>query len=81
MPLDQFMLDELAAWRNHTEYRRDEDWVFASPITQGKWPYWPDTILKRWIIPAAREAKVTKRIGWHTLRHYAESGNMPNLVD
>ena len=69
VPLDQFMLDELAAWRNHTEYRRDEDWVFASPITQGKWPYWPDTILKRWIIPAAHEAKVTKRIGWHTLRH------------
>jgi integrase len=69
VPLDQFMLDELAAWRRLTEYRKDEDWVFASPASEGKWPYWPDTILKRWIIPAAREAKVTKRIGWHTFRH------------
>lgn len=76
VPLDQFMLDELAAWRRQTEYRRDEDWVWASPtakvgttLSPGAWPYWPDTILKRHIIPAAREAKVTKRIGWHTFRH------------
>jgi integrase len=69
VPLDQFMLDELAAWRNHTEYRQDEDWVFASPITQGKWPYWPDTILKRWIIPAAHEAKGNKANWLAHVRH------------
>ena len=68
VPLDMFMLEELASWRRLTEYRKDEDWVFASPATDGEWPYWPDTILKRWIIPAAIEAKVTKRIGWHTFR-------------
>jgi len=69
VPLDDFMLDELAAWRELTEYRQKEDWVFASPATAGQWPYWPDTILKRKIIPAARTAGVNKRIGWHTFRH------------
>jgi Site-specific recombinase XerD len=69
VPLDPFMIDELANWRRLTEYKTDADWVFASPATKGEWPYWPDTILRRWIAPAALEAKVTKRIGWHTFRH------------
>jgi hypothetical protein len=28
-------------WRLHSPYPTDEDWVFASPHSGGKLPYWP----------------------------------------
>ena len=44
---DMPMLPELAAalldWRHEALYNQDDDWVFASPFTQGKRPYWADT--------------------------------------
>jgi integrase len=30
---------------------------------------WPQTIMRRFIQPAVAAAGITKRIGWHTLRH------------
>lgn len=36
---------------------------------QGKQPYWPDNLMKRYIKPVAREAGIHKNIGWHTFRH------------
>jgi integrase len=67
------MLPALAAallvWRDHTPYNQDADWVFASPYTNGKRPYWPDSALKDHVKPAAVEAGVTKRVTWHTFRH------------
>ena len=47
----------------------DGDWVFASPRMKGKQPYWPDNLMKRYIRPVARQAGITKNIGWHTFRH------------
>jgi integrase len=32
-------------------------------------PPWANTLLTRFIRPAAKEAKIAKRIGWHTFRH------------
>jgi len=32
-------------------------------------PPWANTLLTRSIRPAAKEAKIAKRIGWHTFRH------------
>jgi integrase len=67
------MLPALAAalliWRDHTLYNQDDDWVFASPFTNGNRPYWPDSALKDHIKPAAAKAGITKRVGWHTFRH------------
>jgi integrase len=67
------MLPALAAalliWRDHTPYNQDDDWVFASPFTNGNRPYWPDSALKDHIKPAAAKAGITKRVGWHTFRH------------
>ena len=51
-----------------TRYSKDTDWVFASPQSLGKKPYWPDMLLKRQIKPAAERAGITKVIGWHTFR-------------
>jgi site-specific recombinase XerD len=47
----------------------NHDWVFASPTTKGKQPYWPDNLMKRHIKPVARSAGINKNIGWHTFRH------------
>lgn len=67
------MLPALAAalltWREHTPYNQDNDWVFASPFTHGKRPYWPDSALKDHIKPAAAIAGIVKRVTWHTFRH------------
>jgi len=67
------MLPELASllteWRKHTSYPRDDDWVFASPFTEGKRPYWAESALTDHIRPAALKAGVNKHFGWHTLRH------------
>lgn len=68
------MLPELAQvlsiWKTQTPYPRDKDWVFASPYTDGKWPYWPESALKDHIRPAAKQAGIQgKVIGWHTFRH------------
>ncbi len=61
VPLDDFMLEELRLWKQQTEYPGPEDWVWAS--------YWPQTIMTRFIHPAAKAAGITKHIGWHTFRH------------
>jgi integrase len=67
------MLPALAAallvWRDHTPYNQENDWVFASPFTNGKRPYWPESALQDHIKPAAAEAGITKRVTWHTFRH------------
>jgi integrase len=67
------MLPALAAalliWRENTPYNQDGDWVFASPFTNGKRPYWPDSALKDHIKPAVAAAGITKRVTWHTFRH------------
>jgi hypothetical protein len=36
----------LLGWRGSTLYPQDSDWVFASPYTNGKQPYWPESALK-----------------------------------
>src|SRR5262249_50248074 len=44
------------------------DWVFASPKMHGKQPYWPVTLLKCYVQPAAKRVGITKQIGWHSFR-------------
>lgn len=50
-------------------FNQPGDWVFASPASGGKKPYWPDMALNRHVRPAATKLEITKRIGWHTFRH------------
>jgi integrase len=63
------LAEALRAWRNSTPYPQDTDWVFASPFSSGRLPYWPDSALKDHVRPAAIKAGITKSIGWHTFRH------------
>jgi integrase len=69
VPLAPELVTSLDSWRENTPYRGDSDWVFASEFKNGSEPIWLDSLLKRVIQPAARQAGITKRIGWHMLRH------------
>lgn len=68
IPLDDHLLGDLRKWRAQTPYAQDEDYIFASPKTYGKQPYWLESIVKRQIKPAAKKHGIYLK-GWHTLRH------------
>lgn len=69
VPIDQFTADELLAWRSQSCYAQLEDWVFASEKVEGRMPPWADTLLDRFLQPAARRAGISKWVGFHTFRH------------
>jgi integrase len=69
IPLDPELARELLAWRYLSPFNQRADWVFASPEMQGRQPYWPENLLRRYIRPAAERCGIHKKIGWHTFRH------------
>ncbi|SEG46906.1 Site-specific recombinase XerD [Bryocella elongata] len=71
LPMSDGLAVTLSSWRERTDYAQPEDWVFASPVSFGEFPYWPDMMLRRHILPAATRLGIRKRIGWHTFRRTA----------
>jgi integrase len=69
VPIDEFTADELLSWKKETCYTQPEDWVFASERVQGRMPPWADTLLDRFLQPAAKRAGIKKWVGFHTFRH------------
>jgi integrase len=69
IPMDPCLAEALAAWLEHSKYRSPGDWVFASPKTLGRRPYWGQSIMRNVIRPTAVNLGISRRIGWHTLRH------------
>ena len=78
VPMDPILASELWAWRHDSLYGQPNDWVFASPHSRGRNPYWPDTLLSRVVRPAAARAGIQKHIGWHTFRHSFSTMLMAN---
>lgn len=68
VPMDASLAYELRNWKSVCRYGQLGDWVFASPRTRGRQPYWPDAVLSKVIRPAAARAGIGKHIGWHTFR-------------
>jgi integrase len=68
VPLDLRVAEILLAWRRECPYPGNEDWIFASPHLKGEWPYWPGTLYRAHLKPAAKAAGITAHIGWHTFR-------------
>ena len=68
LPMSSELASALQAWRDQSDFADLTDWVFASPQSIGAKPYWPDAILKRHVLPAAKRAGITKKIGWHSFR-------------
>ena len=69
VPLDPDLAEALWKWRMTSPYAKPDDWVFASPHTGGKQPYWPGTLYRAHLKPAAKAAGINEQIGWHTFRH------------
>ena len=69
VPLDPRLVRTLRTWRRSARFRQPTDWVFASAVSQGKFPFWGQAFLRHHIRPAAVKVGITKRIGWHTFRH------------
>ena len=69
VPLDPLLAKTLCTWRAHTRYKTATDWVFASPYSQGRKPYWCQSLMRNRISLVARHVGITKKIGWHTFRH------------
>jgi integrase len=69
LPMDTRLCEVLVEYRNQTAYNQEHDWLFASPDMDGTQPYWPDSLMRKVIRPAAVRAGISKHIGWHTFRH------------
>jgi integrase len=67
--MDPCLSEVLSAWLAQSEYKSPEDWVFASPKTRGRRPYWGQSIMRNVIRPTAVKLGISRRIGWHTFRH------------
>jgi integrase len=69
LPMLPELADVLREWRKNTPYPADDDWVFASPFTEGERPYWPESAMVDYVRPAAEKAKIKKLVNWHGFRH------------
>lgn len=69
VPIHPLVGRALVNWRDHSPYRASEDWVFASRHSHGMQPYWGQSILRKYLRPAARSLGIETRFGWHTFRH------------
>jgi integrase len=69
LPLSHYVVSTLESWLQKSKYQEVDDWVFSSPRSHGRYPYWPAMLLTRTIRPAAVRAGIEKRVTWHTFRH------------
>ena len=68
LPMDAALAGALLDWRRRCPYNQDADFLFGSPNKNGLQPYWPDSLLRSVIRPAAKRASISKHIGWHSFR-------------
>lgn len=69
LPLDAGLAEVLLAWRSICPFNQDAEYIFGSLDKNGQQPYWPTAGMEGHVRPAAKRAGITKRVGWHTLRH------------
>jgi integrase len=69
IPLSLSVAADLWLWKETTSYAQPDDWIFASPRSKGRKPFYPDMVMVKHIRPAALRAGITRRIGWHAFRH------------
>jgi integrase len=68
MPMNTALADVLLDWRGKCPYNQDADFIFGSPEKDGRQPYWPDSLMRKGVRPAAVSAGIAKHIGWHSFR-------------
>jgi integrase len=74
LPMDSRIATLLRRWRGVSKYIHPLNYVFATDSNRagrkrGKQPLWLAKVMQYHIQPTARALGITKRVGWHTLRH------------
>lgn len=69
LPLDDDLAQIFLAHRSRSEFKKEDDWVFASPQTAGVQPYYPNNLQYRILRPVGKKIGLDFNFGWHTLRH------------
>jgi integrase len=85
VPLHPLLAALLEAWRKETLYAAEDDFIFPSYRLKGRKPPRANMLVAKHLQPAARNAGITGRVGFHTLRRTLASalvanGNDPKLV-
>jgi len=68
VPLHPTIIEALLAWRQQSSFNADDDYVFASPLLDGKKPLNSNSVQRDYLRPKSVEAGL-KPLGWHALRH------------
>lgn len=68
LPLHTDVAEAIARWKKQTFFNAANDFVFASPFTQGRKPYHGWSAQNQVLSPASVRAGIGK-LGWHDLRH------------
>ncbi len=69
VPVHPLLIEALLKWKEQQHYRKPDDWIFASKRYRGRKPFWGQAILRKFILPKAKELGIEKRFGWQTFRH------------
>lgn len=72
VPLDLRLAEALYNWRLASPYPLSEDWVFASPHFNGRFPYWAGAFYRAHILPAAQKIARHRRVCLAHFRRYAD---------
>jgi len=78
MPIDEYVARDLLAWYAVTPYKEPSHYVWATDAKRagtkrGKQPVWLSTVMRYHIQPVAQKLGITKKLSWHTFRHYSAS--------
>jgi integrase len=68
VPAHDDLVEALREWQSQTPYQSSESWVFASPVSQGRWPYLAQQIMRHHILPVVRK---TGRHETNRLAHFS----------
>jgi integrase len=68
LPLHPAIIEALLEWRRQSPFHADRDYVFASPILDGKKPLNSNSVQRDYLRPESIKAGL-KPLGWHALRH------------
>jgi integrase len=69
LPLHEDLAQVLLQWRQKSEFKKEDDWVFASPQTAGTQPYFPHMLQYRVLRVVGKDLGMDFNLGWHTFRH------------
>ncbi|MFZ3212819.1 MAG: site-specific integrase [Terriglobales bacterium] len=69
VPLAPALAEVFRRWMLESVYDGQEDFVFASPLANGRMPYDPSGIRENRLRQAGLAAGLGDGIGWHTFRH------------